>query len=227
MGRRKTPQLIFMPSILRASNRLSSSLAAWGLIITLGVWVSLEGGLLAQGFNSPAPGASGRVYRISPGDLVHIKVYQEDDLETKVRISADGSASFPLLGNIHLGAKTIEEATALIRKELFVQDYLVNPQVTLVVLEYSKKRFTVLGQVYKPGSFEIPSEETVFFPQAIALAGGFNRIAKKTKVSITRQESGKASTIYIDANSKGGGAGDPQSFQILPGDTITVEEGLF
>ena len=114
----------------------------------------------------------------------------------------------------------------MVRQDL-ARDYLVNPQITMVVLEYSKKRFTVLGQVYKPGSFEIPSEETVFFPQAIALAGGFNRIAKKTKVSITRQEGGKASTIYIDANSKGGGTGDPQSFQILPGDTITVEEALF
>lgn len=226
LGRRETPQLIYMTSIMRTSSRLKWSRDARGVVVAFGVWLSLCMGLFAQGVNSPSLGSQGKVYRISPGDFIHIKVYQEDDLETKVRISADGTATFPLLGNIRLGAKTIEEATSLVRQDL-ARDYLVNPQVTMVVLEYSKKRFTVLGLVQKPGSFEIPSEETVFFPQAIALAGGFHRIAKKSKVSITRQEGGRATTIYIDATSKGGGTGDPQNFQILPGDTITVEEGLF
>ena len=113
----------------------------------------------------------------------------------------------------------------MIRRELVTREFLVNPQVNLVVLEYSKKRFTVLGQVFKPGSYEIPSEETVFFPQAIALAGGFTRIARKSKVLVTRQSGGKATTIMIDANSRSA-SGDPQTFQILPGDTITVEEGF-
>ena len=186
----------------------------------------LSGNLWAQG-NSPFSGTVGQVgsvYRISPNDLVHIKVYQEDDLETKLRVSADGSATFPLLGTVQLGGKSVEEATALIRREL-ARDYLVNPQVNLVVLEYSKKRFTVLGQIFKPGSYEIPSEETVFFPQAIALAGGFTRIARKSKVQVTRQIGGSQTTIYIDANSKGP-SGNPQTFQILPGDTITVDESI-
>lgn len=190
------------------------------------LWATLW--IVAQillGFSGSLWAQSGSVYRISPNDLIHIKVYQEDDLETKIRVSADGSATFPLLGAVQLGGRTVDEATALIRREL-ARDYLVNPQVTLVVLEYSKKRFTVLGQVQKPGSFEIPSEEMVYFPQAIALAGGFTRIAKKGKVSITRQSGGKATTIYIDATSRSA-IGDPQTFQILPGDTITVDEGLF
>lgn len=197
----------------------------WARIWFVGqVILLLSGELQAQG-NNPSSGAIGSVYRISPNDLIHIKVYQEDDLETKLRVSADGSATFPLLGAVQLGGKSVDEATALIRREL-ARDYLVNPQVTLVVLEYSKKRFTVLGQVQKPGSFEIPSEEVVYFPQAIALAGGFTRIAKKSKVSVTRQFGGKATTIYIDATSRSA-SGDPQTFQVLPGDTITVEEGLF
>ena len=146
-------------------------------------------------------------------------------METKLRVSADGSATFPLLGAVQLGGKSVEEATTMIRRELVTREFLVNPQVNLVVLEYSKKRFTVLGQVFKPGSYEIPSEETVFFPQAIALAGGFTRIARKSKVLVTRQSGGKATTIMIDANSRSA-SGDPQTFQILPGDTITVEEGF-
>ena len=226
MGRRKTPQLTFMTKIP------SSNIWSWLRPFCAKLWIVgqvillLSGDLWAQG-NSPfsgAVGSVGSVYRISPNDLVHIKVYQEDDLETKLRVSADGSATFPLLGSVHLGGKSVDEATALIRREL-ARDYLVNPQVTLVVLEYSKKRFTVLGQVFKPGSYEIPSEETVFLPQAIALAGGFTRIARKSKVLLTRQAGGKATTIIIDATSRSA-SGDPQTFQILPGDTITVEEGF-
>ena len=213
-----------MPSILRDLSRLGSSVVLSRIALGIGLWACLGGCLFAQGFNDPFSSSPALVYKLSPNDLVHIKVYQEDDLETKVRVSADGSASFPLVGNVQLGSKTVEEATTLIRQAL-ARDYLVNPQVTLVVLEYSKKRFTVLGQVFKPGSYEIPSEETVFFPQAIALAGGFTRIAKKSKVSITRQTGGKTSTIYIDATSKSAN-GDPQTFQILPGDTIMVIEGL-
>lgn len=215
LGRRKTPQITFMPN--RGTDNITHR---WCRFLTRLCLVVLVG----LGFSGNLSAQSGAVYRISPNDLIHIKVYQEDDLETKIRVSADGIATFPLLGAVRLGGKTVDEATSLIRQEL-ARDFLVNPQVTLVVLEYSKKRFTVLGQVQKPGSYEIPSEETVYFPQAIALAGGFTRMAKKGKVQVTRQIGGSQTTIIIDANSKGP-TGNPQTFQILPGDTITVDEGI-
>jgi len=154
--------------------------------------------------------------------LLHLKVFQEDDMETKVRVAADGSVTLPLLGNVYLGGKTVDEATAMVRQEL-ARDYFVNPQVTLVVLEYSKRRFTVLGQVQKPGSYEIPSEEVVTFNQAIATAGGFNRLANKRKVTVTRQVGGKTTMLSIDARES---SNESQTFEILPGDTITVPEGL-
>jgi hypothetical protein len=76
---------------------------------------------------------------------------------------------------------------------------LVNPQITLTVLEYAKRRFTVLGQVQKPGTFEIPSEESVGFLEAIAMAGGFTRLANTGKIVVTRMVSGKKSTFVLDA----------------------------
>jgi len=163
-----------------------------------------------------------RVYRISPSDLLHIKVFQEDDLETKVRVAQDGSVTLPLLGNVQLGGRTVDEATALVRQEL-ARDYIRNPQVTLVILEYSKRRFTVLGHVLKAGSYEIPSEEVVTLNQAIATAGGFDRIARKSRVTITRQVGGKTTTITIDARES---SLESQTFEILPGDTINVPEGI-
>ena len=163
-------------------------------------------------------------YRLSPNDVVRVRVFQEDDLATELRLGRDGSATFPLLGIINLGGKTVDEAAASIREALG-KDYLVNPQVTLTVVEYAKRRFTVLGQVQKPGSYELPGEESVTLLQAIAMAGGFTRLAVQGKVTITRVLGGKK-TFMVDIRSA---TSDPGTrlFEILPDDTITVAERVF
>lgn len=175
----------------------------------------------------PAPAASQdetRTYRLSPNDIVKIKVFQEEDLTTEIRLAKDGTGTFPLLGAINLGGKTVDEAAASVR-DLLGKDYLVNPQVTLTVIEYSKRRFTVLGQVQKPGSYDIPSEESVTLLQAIAMAGGFTRLAVQSKVTITRTSGGKK-TFSVDVKSA---ANDPDTkpFEILPEDTIIISERVF
>src|SRR5262249_18401978 len=100
--------------------------------------------LTLQPSNAPAAQPSTQSsYVLCASDVVQVKVYQEDDLESKLRISRDGTTTFPLIGVINLGGKTVEQAAALIRDAL-AKDYLVNPQVTVTVLEYAKRRFTVL-----------------------------------------------------------------------------------
>jgi polysaccharide export outer membrane protein len=165
-----------------------------------------------------------RSYRLAPNDVVRIKVFQEDDLTTELRLAKDGSATFPLLGMINLGDKTVDEASTYIR-DLLGKDFLVNPQVMITVVEYSKRRFTVLGQVQKPGSYDIPSEESVSVLQAIAMAGGFTRLAVQSKVTVTRTMGGKK-TLTVDVKSA---ANDPgtKPFDILPDDTIIVAERVF
>lgn len=194
-------------------------------VATAVVWLSP----LAQAAESTpsAPASSTeetRTYRLTPNDIVKIKVFQEDDLTTEIRLAKDGTGTFPLLGVINLGGKTVDEAAASIR-DLLGKDYLVNPQVTLTVVEYSKRRFTVLGQVQKPGSYDIPSEESVTLLQAIAMAGGFTRLAVQSKVTITRTSGGKK-TFSVDVKSA---ANDPDTklFEILPDDTIIISERVF
>jgi len=187
---------------------------------------------VAQGFaaespdtNSPPPALpSTKAYVIAPNDLVLVKVYRQDDLESRLRISANGTTSFPLLGTINLGGRTVEEATGYLR-DLLAKDYLVNPQVTITVLEYAKRRFTVLGQVQKPGTFEIPSEESVGFLEAIAMAGGFTRLANTGKIVVTRMVNGKKSTFTLDARAITAD-GNTAEVTIMPEDTITVPQRL-
>lgn len=181
-------------------------------------------GLQAQD-NVGAPSVKSQTYVLAPNDVVQIKVYQEDDLETKARIGQDGTISFPLIGVVPIGGKTVEQAGALIREKLD-KDYLVNPQITLIVVEYSKRRFTVLGQVQKPGSFEIPSEESVTLLEAIAMAGGYTRLADKAHVKVTRMAGDKPATVTVDTKRESNDA-ETMSFLILPEDTITVPERFF
>ena len=163
-------------------------------------------------------------YRISANDTIRIKIYQEEDLTSEVRISRDGSTTFPLLGTINLGGRTVDEATTLIR-ELLAKDYLVNPQVTVTVIDYAKRRFTVLGQVGKPGIYDFPNEQGMTLLQAIGMAGGFTRLARSGKVTITRSVGGKKTfTVDVKANTNDPGT---KQFDVLPDDTISVDERTF
>ena len=89
--------------------------------------------LFVAGFcHSAEPGKAATdttAYHLCANDLVELKVYQEDDLETKFRLAKDGTATLPLIGTIHLGGQTLQQAAATIRDEL-AKDYYVNPQVT-------------------------------------------------------------------------------------------------
>ena len=173
----------------------------------------------------PPPAAESQAYILAPSDVLQVKVYQEDDLETKLRIGKDGTTSFPLIGVIHIGGKTVDQASKIIRDRL-AQNFLVNPQVTLTILEYSKRRFTVLGQVQKPGTYEIPGEESVTLLQAIAMAGGYTRLANKANVTVSRRGNGKQIAYNLDAKSATNES-DTKPFEIFPEDTITVPERIF
>lgn len=172
---------------------------------------------------APLPVSS--AYILSPNDVVQMKVYQEDDMETKVRIGKDGTASFPLIGAVQIGGRSVEQAAAVV-SQMLDRDYLVNPQVTLSVVEYSKRRFTVLGQVQKPGTFEIPSEESATLLQAIAMAGGYTRLANPGKVTITRVHGGQKMSYTLDARSLASDA-NAKAFDVQADDTITVHERFF
>ena len=183
-------------------------------------------GALAGDHTAAAPPLTEpQTYVLSPNDVVQVKVYQEDDLETKMRIGKDGTTSFPLIGVINLGGKTVAQAADLIRARL-ADGYLVNPQITVSVIEYAKRRFTVLGQVQKPGTYEIPNEESMTFLQAVAMAGGYTRLANRGSVMVTRMVGGKKINFNLDLKSATSDL-NTQPFEILPDDTITVAERIF
>ena len=165
-------------------------------------------------------------YKISPNDVLEFKVFQEPDLDAQVRVAGDGSAIFPLIGSATLAGKTVAEATSLLRQR-YLNGYLVNPQISLIVQSYARRTFTVLGQVQRPGSYELVGDQSVNLLEAIGLAGGYTRIADPGKITIRRKESGQDQQFRVNAkrpDKDGIGAG---TFTIKPGDIITVGESIF
>lgn len=179
-----------------------------------------------SGFAFPVNAQDTNNYRISPNDILSFNVFQEPDLTATVRIAGDGTAIFPLVGSVNLAGKSIAEATQLLSQR-YHNGYLVNPQISLNIQTYSKRNFTLLGQVIRPGIYDIGSDQQITLVQAIGMAGGYSRIADPGKITIRRRENGQEQVFRINgkkANANGLGAED---FMIKPGDVINVAESIF
>jgi protein involved in polysaccharide export with SLBB domain len=166
-----------------------------------------------------------RGYALTENDLISVKVYQEPDLDSMVRVAKDGTVNYWLLGNIHVGGKGVQETTRLIRDRL-AKDYLVNPQVNVTIVEYAKREFTILGAIERPGTYVIPEGRPLSLQQAVALAGGYKPGAKKGKVTVTRWANGQKLIQKVNADAFARDK-DSKPFVILPDDHITVDESFF
>ena len=163
-------------------------------------------------------------YQLSVDDQIGVEVFGEDDLRTAARINAEGAVSLPLLGSVKLSGLTLNQAAARLT-ELYGRDYLVNPKVNVMLINYAKRRFTVLGQVNRPGSYEMPegSPSGIDLLEAIAIAGGYTRIAAPERISVKRRDQ----VVRVDAKKIARRGGSESGFRVEPGDTITVGESIF
>lgn len=175
--------------------------------------------------NSAAINSAAGDYVLSTSDTLEMTIFRENDLTTRSRVGSDGTVQLPLLGDVKVAGMTIREARELIRKK-YDADYLVNPQVYLNVIDYAQRKFTILGQVAKPGSYEFPGGKTLSLLQAVGLAGGFTRTADRGKIIVKRAGEGDKEEA-IKLNAKKMAAEGKGSFELQPGDIITVGESWF
>ena len=176
----------------------------------------------------PKAGDAGSLSAASPeyilrqGDVIAVKVYQEDDLASVSRIGKNGAITMPLLGSVKVVSNSLEQASSIIR-DLLAKDFLVNPQVTLNVTEFAKRRFTVLGQVMRPSTYDMPADDSVSLLQAIATAGGYTRIGNPRKITVQRTVGTENQLIQLDAE-KMALMKSALPFEIQPDDVIVVGE---
>lgn len=162
-------------------------------------------------------------YKVVPGNVLSISVYEEEDLSLDVRVDSDGYITYPLLGRIKVEGLPIHELenhlTGLLEK-----DFLVNPQVTIFVEEFGK--VYVLGQVQKPGEYAITGNLSAV--EAITLAGGLTKIASPNKTRVIRILDGNKSVTKVPVG-KILKRGDRNNEDILlkPEDVVMVPESFF
>ena len=151
-------------------------------------------------------------YTLAVGDIISIDVFNESNLTIKeAKLTATGTLAYPFLGDIPVQGKTVKQVQDYITTGLR-GDYLVNPIVTVRLVEYRK--YFVRGEVKSPGGFAYEPQLTL--QKAIALAGGFTERASRKKLQVIREEKGEQHTLWLELGDK-----------VLPGDIINIEESFF
>lgn len=168
------------------------------------------------------PAAPAGEYRLGPGDVIRISVFQNPELSLETRVNESGVVSYPLLGAVRLGSLTLREAEKAVADGLRNGSFVRDPQVTLVLLQVRGNQVSVLGQVNRPGRYPLETT-TMRLSEMVALAGGIAAGGSDTVV-LTGTRNGQSFRREIDL---------PQLFAadsasednpvLLNGDTLWVD----
>lgn len=140
-------------------------------------------------------GAFAQEYKLGVGDVIHIGIWGYDDLPAaEIAVRPDGRIAFPFVGEIEVVGKSPTEVTEKLTTDL--SRYLVNPHITINVTHFRTTRVYVLGEVQRPGLYELDQGHALI--DAISMAGGYTKdAAKKTVQIIRRDKSGQLVTANI------------------------------
>jgi polysaccharide export outer membrane protein len=175
-------------------------------------------------------------YKLRPGDRVRVVIQGEADCTTETVLTSDGTIGMPYIGDLRLVGKNKKEAESAIQREYVKKLIFARPKALLSITSYSERVVFLTGSVNRKGPYVFPPEvEAMNIVEVIARAGGFNDIAKKNKVFVTRtffDESGSPTntkTYEVDVEALSSGinvSSTSRRFWIYPGDRIEVPERL-
>ena len=138
-------------------------------------------------------------YIMCPGDVLQVVVYGHEDLSSQGSnspyvVRPDGKVSFPLIGDIDVTGKTVaqfrEEITSRFSK------YLIDPSISVNVMKLGTTRVYVLGEIKKPGLYELEKSHRVI--DALAKAEGFTEKSAKKNIFLVRAGSTKVQKLNIN-----------------------------
>jgi len=179
---------------------------------------------VATNMAAQAPDSSGAkphddTFVIGNDDMLAINVWKEPDISRSIPVRSDGKISLPLIGEVQAAGMTPLKLEQDIANKL--QNFISQPEVTVMVQQINSQKFNVLGQVAHPGTFVIANSPTVL--DAIALAGGFRDFAKQKSVYVLRQNAdGTQSRLPFNYKDVVKGQHTEQNVKLQPRDTIVV-----
>jgi polysaccharide export outer membrane protein len=157
-------------------------------------------------------------YVIGPGDSLHISVWKNEDLTRLLTVLPDGKVSFPLIGDVIAGGKTV----AQLRRELEdrISRFVPDPVLSVLVQQVNSMLIYVIGKVNNPGRFVLNNNIKAL--QGLALAGGLNPFAERNKIKIFREEGNNTRIFHLRYDSVSTGENLEQNILLKRGDVIVV-----
>ena len=125
-------------------------------------------------------------YVVGPQDVLTIAVFDQQDLGGKYAVEADGTFTFPLIGRVKAGGRTLREVEEALRTEL-ANGFFKNPQVSVAVEQYRSQRVFIVGEVKNAGTYALTGDMTLI--EALARAGSATEAASGEAL-IVRPKSG-------------------------------------
>jgi polysaccharide export outer membrane protein len=165
-----------------------------------------------------AEGAAAPGYRIGPEDILQISVFSNEPLSRTVPVRPDGMISLPLLNDVKAAGFTPMELRDVLMKKLV--EFVPSPEIAVIVTEVRSFKISVIGQVMKPGRYDLKSAATVV--DALAMAGGFKEFAGRSRVVVIRPEGTAQKRIAFDYDKMGAEHRPQENFPLRPGDIVMV-----
>ena len=182
------------------------------VIVTLLVLLVATGPVWCQ------PEESSDDYLIHPMDVLEVSIYGEEDLVRKLVVRPDGKISFPLIGDIQVAGRSSKQTKEIIDTE--ISAFIPQASSTVIVQELGSLMFFVLGQVAKPGVFNVSSPLTVV--QALSLAGGLTTFADPDSILIIRGHGKQTRKIPFDYSEIRKGKRLEQNILLERGDVVLI-----
>jgi polysaccharide biosynthesis/export protein len=157
-------------------------------------------------------------YKIGPEDVLAISVWKNEPMSRVVPVRPDGMISLPLLDDIMAAGLTPTELRNILAQKL--AEYVPSPAVTVIVNDVKSFKVSVIGEVIRPARYELKSRTSVL--DVLALAGGFNQFAARTRIVVLRQEGEKKIRIPFNYNKVTQGGADEENLYLRPGDIVLV-----
>jgi polysaccharide export outer membrane protein len=156
---------------------------------------------------------------IGNDDVLSINVWKEPDLTRAIPVRSDGRISLPLVGEMEAAGRTPLQLERDITEKL--KNFITAPEVSVIVQQVNSRKYNVLGEVTKPGSYPLTTTTTIM--DAIAAAGGFRDFAKKTGVYVLRKgPNGQEGRLKFNYKDFIKGKDSRQNIQLEPNDTVIV-----
>ena len=156
-------------------------------------------------------------YLLGPEDQLRISVWDNKELTLDLVVRPDGKISMPLIQDVVAEGLTATQLAESIQEKLSA--FIVNPAVSVIVLQVNAPKFYMIGYVTRPGTYPLRGEMSVL--QALALAGGLTQYASPRSIKLIRAVGGKQQVRkinYYDMIDDGGEG----NYLLKPGDTIVV-----